>query len=69
MNNDINTLTKKVKAMTQKVDAMNYTMDHKLRTQELRRIMRSEPKTPTQQVDIVDALRSIANSINPAILR
>ena len=69
MNNDINTLTKKVKAMSQKVDAMNYRMDHKLRTQELRRIMHSEPKTTTQQVDIVDALRSIANSINPAILR
>ena len=69
MNNDINTLTKKVKDMSKKVDTMNYTMDNELRTQELRRIMRSEPKTPTQQVDIVDALRSIANSINPAILR
>ena len=68
MKNDINELTKKVKAMSESVDAMNYTMDRKLRTQELRRIMHSAPKKPTQQVNIIDALRSIANSVNPETL-
>lgn len=68
--NNIKALTKKVENMTNKVDSMNARLDHKLRTEQLRKIMRAchQPKA-CQQVDIVDALRSIANSINPAVLR
>jgi F0F1-type ATP synthase delta subunit len=63
--NDTKKLINKVKAIGDQVDRMNNT----LRTQELRRIMKSQPKTHTEKVDIVDALRMIANDINPAGLR
>ena len=64
MNNDINTLTKKVKDMSKKVDTMNYTMDNELRTQELRRIMRSGPKIGTQKADILDTLQALVRSVS-----
>ena len=63
--NDTKKLINKVKAIGDQVDRMNNT----LRTQELRRIMKSQPKTHAEKVDIVDALRMIANDINPAGLR
>ena len=63
--NDTNTLINKVKTLSNKVDRANQV----LRQQELRRIMQSKPKTHTERMDIVDALRKIANDINPSILR
>ena len=71
--NDTTTLINKVKAIGNQVDRISNQIDRAnhqtLRTQELRRIMHSQPKTNAQKVDIVDALRMIANDINPSVLR
>jgi len=70
--NDTKTLINKVKAIGNQVDRVSNQVDRAtqaLRNQELRRIMKSQPKTHTEKVDIVDALHMIANDINPSILR
>jgi histone H3/H4 len=67
----MNNATKKiVKDMNTKLDRINDSMDCQIRTQKLREIMnRHSDDKPRVKADIVDVLRSIANDINPSILR
>jgi len=72
MNTKIKTMTNQVDSMIAKVDAMNQKLESRQNLSEranarLRDIMQSGEPVPTAgKVDIIDALRSVANQSNPA---
>ena len=70
MIDQVKAMTTKVDAMTAKVDAINRKLENRQNLAgRLKEIMQSGQPVQIEKVDIVDALRMIANDINPAVLR